>query len=104
MSDFYIKPFIQEFGKRIRVYVPSDGEDGDTFVSIDLIEAINPDLILEDEYGFYANLTLCFGQEEINICFSIIDTGGNDIQMSGRDLDNLLQDNELGARVRIYEA
>ena len=104
MSNFYIKPYTSEFGKKIRVYVPPDAySNGDTFVSLDLIEAINPDLIRSDESGLYASLTLCFGRKAIKHLFSIIDTGGNDIQMSGQDLANLMDDDELDTTMRIYE-
>ena len=96
----YIRPYVEEFGKNIRVYL-NDEEGGQSFISLRLLQNIDPSLIREDELGSYAKLHFTFNNTDQNneeawytytFNFNVIDTEGfeffigNDI-LANYDMD-----------------
>ena len=82
MSSFYVKCYVPDFGKVIRVYLDNN-QDSCSFISANLISNLDPSAIQMDENGEYACLDLIFrtrdGEECIkNVAFDVIDTDGNE--------------------------
>ena len=89
----YFKPYVQQFDKKIRVYLDIR-DDTFSFITSNLIEAINPDIIEQDSDGnFYVILDLIYQnvhkqEDTLTVRFEIIDSPGNEIIMAQDVLEN----------------
>ena len=96
MSSFYVKCYVPDFGKVIRVYL-DNSEYSCSFISANLISNLDPSAIKMDEDGEYACLDLIFrtrdGDECIkNVAFDVIDTDGNEFVLGNEFLQNYYYD------------
>ena len=92
----YVLPYIEEFSRHKRVYL-HDHDDLSSFVSFKLLNAVSPDLeIQESDRGAFVVLHLIWGEYEFPFDFDVIHSdkyelvlGGNhlaDYDMSSEDL------------------
>ena len=94
----YIKPHVWEFERTIRLYL-DDHEDSTSFISANLIHAIDPSLIQQDSQGQYVVLTLFFhtlnGEDNsITVYFDVILTDAYEFVLGNDVLTNFPYDNE----------
>ena len=75
--ECYIKAYILELQKKLRVYL-LDEEGYRSSISIQLLDALNPYLhIPEDQDGSFVTLTLAFGPDKYQFQFDVILLKGN---------------------------
>ena len=106
----YTKPYVTEFGRTIRLYL-DDHVDSRSFISANLIDSNDPTLIEEGYDDEYVVLNLLFktmdgDMEELDVCFDVVETGGNDFILGFDVLQNFEFDREgillEGGEVKIY--
>ena len=103
MSSFYVKCYVTDFGKVIRVYLDNN-QDSCSFISANLISNLDPSAIQMDENGEYACLDLIFrtrdGEECIkNVAFDVMDTDGNEFVLG----DDFLQDYDYDSKGILFK-
>ena len=89
----YIKAYVEEFQKRIRVYL-DNRPNTVSYISGNLIDSLNPNIVEQDDFGnYFVNLNLIYrniNQQEsyLTVNFKILETPGNDLVIG----DDILQD------------
>ena len=79
---YYIKPFVPEFGRKIRLYLDSE-VNSISYISASIIDSLNPNVIERDNYGEFVDLDLIFktleGQRQsLTVRFQVLEIEGND--------------------------
>ena len=106
----YIKPFVLEFDRKIRLYLDNE-VNSLSYISASLIDALNPDVIEQDCYGEVVRLEVIYktidGQKySFIVPFQVLETEGNDFVLGNDALSNYYYANEGiffdGGEVRIY--
>ena len=93
----YVKPYVLEFERKIRLYL-DDHENTKSFISSNLIDAINPSVIEEDYNGEFVILDLEFVTKEGEYCtltvrFDVVHTNGYDFVLAYDMLEQYCYDN-----------
>ena len=78
---YYIKPYVLEFDKKLRLYL-NDEENSRSYISSNLIDSINPMVIEHDFDGEFVTLDLINKTIEGEKCkltvhFDVVINGGN---------------------------
>ena len=107
----YIKTFVREFDRRIRVYL-NDQEGSHSFISTNLVCNIDPSVIEVDSNGEYVTLDLIYrtyeGEEYTKtVTFDVVDTAGHEFVLADDVLQNYHYGNHgiffEGGEVKIYQ-
>ena len=107
----YIKAYIEEFQKRIRIYL-DNRPNTFSFISGNLIDALAPQFVEQDDKGnYFVALNLVYQnihQEDssLTVLFEVLETPGNDIVI-GDDILHNYENNEDsvifdGGTVKVY--
>ena len=107
---FYIKPYVSEFERKIRLYL-DDCVNSKSCISTYLIDSMNPNIIECDDYGEHVYLDLIYKTVEgqihtLKVCFDIVESDGYDFILADDVLQNYYYDSEGimfdGGEVRVY--